>query len=471
MKKIISLLFITGVIFSFAACSNTENSANGSANESDDSKISDSKLSENATKMSAAIDDGIFIITEDNDKTIYEFYHPKIEEILYDRDGDIEIFHMIEGDGDGRYSVSNQYGEFYSSPHRVSAHYEEDDDEFWAIYQDEDEEYHFPEYVFEDNTISWIFTEQNYKPSEYKAIIIRLETDDGRFYYNGFFMVDEFSDATDVVEFADPTVELIVRTMLEQQKYPVPVEDLAEITEFGTLPSIPIEERIAYGIADKDGNITIATLEDLKYMPNLSRIFLSDCGITDISPLSELKKLTEINLNENEITDISALGSLEHLTKVRIKDNKITGVPVFSSYDSLESLDLTNNNITDISNLSNLTKISFLAAEENQIVTLPNAAGMTSLIDLHLDENQISDLTPLSNAPALESLGLHTNNVTDVTPLTTIEHLNTIILTNNPISDISPLGEMASLTDLLIGDTNVTDFSAVAHLGDALWVG
>ncbi len=471
MKKIISLLFVGAMIFTFTACSNTENSVNDSVDENSHSQISDNTLSEDATKMSASVDGGIFIITEDGERTTYEFYHPELEKILYEKDGEIEIYHMLEGEGEGSYITSNNYGEFYSTPHRVSAHYEEDDDEFWATYQDEDEEYHFPDYIFEDNTLTWIFTEQNYKPSEYELIIIRLETDSYGFDYKGYFMPDEFSNANEVVEFADPTVEAIVRCMLEQQKYPIPLEDLADITEFGTLPSLSIEESIKYGITDANGNITITTLDDLKHMPNITSIALSDCGITDISPLSELKKLNYINLNRNEITDISALSSLEHLTKLKVTENKITEVPVLNSYNSLESMELTDNNITDLSNLSNLTKLSFLAAGNNEIVTLPTVSNMTSLSELYLSENQISDLTPLSNAPALMRLSLESNNVTDATPLTTIEPLYLIVLTNNPISDISPLGRMANLTDLMLGYTNVTDFSSVAHLGERLWIG
>ncbi len=429
--------------------------------------LSDS-LNESETTTTATVNGATFTIREELGRTLYEFYHPELEDIIYNRDGNIDIYYMLEGEGEGSYTTSTNSNKYYSTPTRVSAHYEEDDDEFWAIYQDEDEEYQFPDNSFTNNTIAWIFTEPNYKPAEYEFIAIQLTADGDPFYYNAHFTNDIFLDESLIVNFTEPTVEAMIRYYYGNSTEPILKEMLEGVTSIDFLSYVEPSELIDAGIANENGEITISTLDDFKHMPNLERLELTGCEISDISSLSELKKLTRLNLSNNNISDISALSELENLTSLALDGNKIANLPQLSS-KNLISLSVSENNLSDINAISNLSSLEYLYAFNNQIAALPDFSGLTALYELSLGENKITDLTPLSNAPNLTRISLGSNNITDVMPLSKIASLEAIFISDNPISDVSSLGQLQNLNQLDLNGTDVTDFSAVDYLGPALW--
>ena len=58
----------------------------------------------------------------------------------------------------------------------------------------------------------------------------------------------------------------------------------------------------------------------------MTRLYLSENQIIDISPLSSLNNLTSLNLSENEISDISPLSFLTNLTKLDLEGNQISDI-------------------------------------------------------------------------------------------------------------------------------------------------
>ncbi|MDR2751415.1 MAG: leucine-rich repeat domain-containing protein [Clostridiales bacterium] len=149
----------------------------------------------------------------------------------------------------------------------------------------------------------------------------------------------------------------------------------------------------------------------LKSITQLRTLFLVNCMLIDIKPLSELKNLEELNLYGNQITDISPLSELKNLEKLYLYQNQITDISPLFELKNLGTLSLSSNHITDIYPLSKLKNLKLL----------------------YLDYNQISDVSPLSELKNLVALSLSDNQITDISSLAKLTNLTTLHLYNNPI--------------------------------------
>ena len=114
-------------------------------------------------------------------------------------------------------------------------------------------------------------------------------------------------------------------------------------------------------------------LGQLRYMPRLTSLTLTDFPITDLSPLAELT--------------------------------------------NLRRLTVTNTPVSDLTPLAGLTNLDSLVLNDNQISDLTPLAGLVNLHNLHLHNNPVSDLTPLAELPSLRVLHMYGTPVTDWSPV------------------------------------------------------
>ena len=114
--------------------------------------------------------------------------------------------------------------------------------------------------------------------------------------------------------------------------------------------------------------------------PEITRLSLESCRITDFSPLTKLTKLTELNLSLNDITDVSPLSAFTKLTYLNLGYNEITDISPLAKLTNLTDLDLHGNKITDISVL----------------------AKLKNLENLELGNNDITDFSPIESLPNYE---------------------------------------------------------------------
>jgi hypothetical protein len=87
-------------------------------------------------------------------------------------------------------------------------------------------------------------------------------------------------------------------------------------------------------------------LAKLKSITQLQTLYLVNCKITNIKPLSALKNLEMLWLNYNQITDLKPLSGLKNLKKLNLEDNQITDLSPLSELKALEELQ--ENKITGI---------------------------------------------------------------------------------------------------------------------------
>ena len=196
----------------------------------------------------------------------------------------------------------------------------------------------------------------------------------------------------------------------------------------------------------------------------MTRLYLGNNNIKDISPLAGLTNLTELNFSGNDLTDISPLAGLTKLTRLELLRNDLTDISPLSGLTNLDYLDLRNNNLTDISPLAGLTNLGSLYISDNAIRDISPLSGLANLGYVDLGDNDITDIPPLSGLSSLGALHLGGNNITDISPLSRLPRLFFLGLGFNNITDISSLAGFPALGRLDLKFNNITDISSLAGL-------
>ena len=133
--------------------------------------------------------------------------------------------------------------------------------------------------------------------------------------------------------------------------------------------------------------------------------------------MAGLTNLTKLYLWENSISDISSVAGLTNLTKLYLQDNFISDISALADLTNLIELDLDGNSISDITAVAGLTNLTELDLQDNFISDITAVAGLTNLTKLYLDNNFISDISAVAGLTNLKSLDLGYNLIFDLSPL------------------------------------------------------
>jgi len=146
-----------------------------------------------------------------------------------------------------------------------------------------------------------------------------------------------------------------------------------ERKDYLTIPDENLRDAIVKELDNVDPGDDI-TVED---MENLTELFPTEAGITDLTGLEYAQNLESVNLGYNEIENISPLSNLANLEILHLYHNNISDLDPLHSLPSLQWLNLNSNQVRDIS---------------------PLAEGeFTSLETLNLRNNKIIDFTPFQD--------------------------------------------------------------------------
>ena len=244
-----------------------------------------------------------------------------------------------------------------------------------------------------------------------------------------------------------------------------------------------VEEAAGISLTRNDVGTVSLTKENLAEMASVTKLNISEKGLTDLSALkyftglqtldcsrnllteldvSALTKLDSLSCSQNALTKLNVSGltgltkldcSFNSLTKLNVSgqtnltsldcsDNQLTALDV-SALTSLTSLDCSDNQLTAL-NVSNLTHLTDLDCSENQLTAL-NVSNLTGLTDLDCSENQLTALD-VSNLTGLKKLDCAYNQLTalNVSKLTGLTKLD-CAYNQLPALDVSKL---TGLTDL-----------------------
>ncbi|MBC7320541.1 leucine-rich repeat domain-containing protein, partial [bacterium] len=123
----------------------------------------------------------------------------------------------------------------------------------------------------------------------------------------------------EVVKFADPNLEKVVRNTLK-----IPDNQAITMAKLRELKILRASSK------------NIKSLSGIEYAINLQVLYLDKNKITDIKPLAKLTNLQELSLGANEITDISPLANLTSLRKLNLGSNQIENISALSNLTNLQ---------------------------------------------------------------------------------------------------------------------------------------
>ena len=271
-------------------------------------------------------------------------------------------------------------------------------------------------------------------------------------------------DAVHQMEFQDSVIEKSVREILkinenktmtnkelwEIKSFIVPdgANDLSDIQYMKLLESLTIDNINANDFSflkqlSSLNELTISNtrisqemLAQIAELPALTKLTLSNCSITGVSPLSTATGLVHLDLNNNTIRNIETLGNLANLSYLNLQHNAVTDISALSGLSKLGELDISYNGITSLAPVSTLASLSKLDASVNSISELGNLGNLTGLTQLSLKSNQLTNVDVLSDCIALSDLDISSNTLTDIAQLETLSNLMYFDFSNNQITSI-----------------------------------
>ena len=132
--------------------------------------------------------------------------------------------------------------------------------------------------------------------------------------------------------------------------------------------------RTALGLA-ADAMFTQAQLQQL------TELWASESGISDITGLEHATELTKLSLWGNNISDLTPLQNLTNLTYLRLGRNDISNVSALSELTALTNLGLQNNSIVDVAPLAPLVNLTWLRLANNSITDFSALVTLVNVTD------------------------------------------------------------------------------------------
>lgn len=180
--------------------------------------------------------------------------------------------------------------------------------------------------------------------------------------------------------------------------------------------------------------------DKLKYLPNLTKADLCDCGLTNeqmdqlIAQFPSIKFVWMIKIGAWEVrTDITAFSKGNRKTFPNDM-GRFTGegksnfnnddIQVLKYLTDLVYLDLGHGNrISDVSVISQLKHLRVLILSMNKIEDISPLAQLKELECLEIYQNPIKDISPVAELPKLKYLNCSSTYIEDITPLLKLQNL------------------------------------------------
>lgn len=304
-----------------------------------------------------------------------------------------------------------------------------------------------------------------------------------------------------VVYFADTMLENTIRQTAGVTDPVVYTDQLAGVTSLTLYGNFEVTEETA-----------MLSLEDLKWLPNLKeltvtngirisdfaplagltnleKLTINNCGVNNagLEYIGELRRLRYLNLNYNDITNLTSLYRLNYLETLEIRSNRVESLEPLAGLVNLKSLLAGNNHVQSLKPLAALNQLEVLDLSQNNLKSITPLRSVTGLQSLNVANNALSNLSGIETLTELEELNATGNRISNITAINHLSNLKIIDLSMNNIHNILPLAGLPAtelnlsrnnistalvfnalpkLQKLDIGENNVSDLSAVANLMD-----
>jgi len=214
------------------------------------------------------------------------------------------------------------------------------------------------------------------------------------------------------VRFAEPLLEKAVRVQLgKSESDAVTKAELAAVRElylFGN-EAAKTDEAFAEGL---NGPLrgaprgTLASLEDVKLLPNLEVLYVNYQTLADLSPLSGLKHLRAVSLRHTFVEDISPLAGMKRLNSVVLFDTRAADFSPLGACPALQTLDVGGTSIASPAALPALPELKTLSLRRTSLDSLDGIGRFEKLEALDLCQSAAADLSPLVSLPKLKTVSV-----------------------------------------------------------------
>ncbi len=250
------------------------------------------------------------------------------------------------------------------------------------------------------------------------------------------------------VDFADAAVEAQIRDMLGISENTVLYSnELWDITSF-VMP------------ADAQ------TYEDLKYLPFLEELIITDGRSGSLGVLSSLSKLAHLQIVDTAVQaeDLAVIGALPKLEKLTLRGCSLSTTAGLEKAVGLRYLDLSNNTIRNISPLASLMSLQELYLQNNALTDLSSLSAIKTLSKLNVSGNALTTINPICSLNGLTWLDASNNQLTAVEQISGLTMLKELYLSKNLLEDVSGLDACTALQVLYLDNNLLTDISMLSGL-------
>lgn len=299
------------------------------------------------------------------------------------------------------------------------------------------------------------------------------------------------------VKFADPAVEAQIREMLEVGEDTVLYSnELWNITSFAMpadaesyedLKYLPFLEELIITDGRSGGLSVISSLAKLTNLqitnttvsaeelavigalPKLERLTLSGCGLSTTAGLEKATALRYLDLSSNTIRNISALSSLQNLQEVYLQNNALTDLSSLSAIKTITKLNVSGNALTTITPISSIGGMTWLDASNNQLVAIDQIGDLTMLKELYLSKNLLADISALDTCTSLQILYLDNNQLTDISAISKLSAIMMLDFSHNQVAELPAFSANCALVTIN-GSHNLLEkldaLSGLTHLNN-----
>ncbi len=216
-------------------------------------------------------------------------------------------------------------------------------------------------------------------------------------------------------------------------------------------------------------NVSGLNITDINLLPiftsptgqpyQLSKLDVSNTGITDIASLATLISLRDLNISNNRLIDVVPVGLLPLLSEVDISYTGASSIGQMNSQGRLRSLNLSGNPNISISEVNSLlvnnpllTTIGLSGIQIGNISALtfgsPSPVSPAVIRNLDISNTGISSVFELQQFISIMQLDISQNSILDLNGLDSLTNLRALDVSNNNIYSLSQIFNLNFLEKL-----------------------
>ena len=203
-------------------------------------------------------------------------------------------------------------------------------------------------------------------------------------------------------------------------------------------------EVLARVAGTRDCDLMVTSLARLKVLD------LTNAGIFDLVPISDLGQLESLVLSRNPIVDLGPIAKLKGLKSLVIRGSRVKELTPLSGLSELRRVVIEDSRVEDITPLRDLRKLGEVSIAGNPIKDLSPLGSLGELTKLNAGRTLVEDLSPLTSLQFLVELRLDRSLVRSLRPIIGLMGLETLVLNETPLdlAGIADLGVFVNLKRL-----------------------